>query len=130
MEHTDKEVSINNTSLPPQLSYGKTLEILYPHHISNLAKKTSTLTKKMATYSCHISYLKCCRDHDYIPKGLQLSDPVKSTRSSEVIHHAAKLLISGDSPTTEHSLQLPNVKRTTPCTNSRRHCRWPIIRSS
>ncbi len=48
----------------------------------------------MAIYSCHISFLKCCRDHSFIPKGLQLNNPVKSQRSSDILSKASNLLLT------------------------------------
>lgn len=48
----------------------------------------------MAINSCHISFLKACRDHSLIPKGLRLTNPLSTKRSTEVLTHASNLLIT------------------------------------
>ena len=48
----------------------------------------------MATYSCHISFLKACRDHSFIPKGLRLSTPITTARATEVLSKASNLLLT------------------------------------
>ena len=47
----------------------------------------------MCTFSCHISFLKSCRDHDFIPRGLRLKDPIKSANSKSTLHSASLKLL-------------------------------------
>ena len=47
----------------------------------------------MATYSCHISFLKACRDHDIIPRGLRLKNPLKDAKFQATIHSASLKLV-------------------------------------
>ena len=56
---------------------------------SEFAKQTSKSTNKLATYSCHISFLKACREHDIIPRGLRLKNPLKDAKSQATIHSAS-----------------------------------------
>jgi hypothetical protein len=74
--------------------FNDTLNLLFGPEAPNLAKKSSSLIAKMATYSCHISFLRACRDHSYIPKGLRLSTPVHSKHASEVLNKASTLLLT------------------------------------
>ncbi|KAL5258273.1 hypothetical protein ACHWQZ_G013050 [Mnemiopsis leidyi] len=52
----------------PQPSFNSTLSSLFGPTAPSSAKKSSYLTERLATYSCHISFLKACRDHAFIPK--------------------------------------------------------------
>ena len=78
----------------PQPTFNATLNSLFGPNAPSLAKTSSSLTEKMATYSCHISFLKACRDHSYIPKGLRLSTPVQSKRATDVLNKASTLLLT------------------------------------
>ena len=60
---------------------------------SEFAKQTSKSINKLATYSCHISFLKACRDHDIIPRGLRLKNPLKDAKSQATIHSASLKLV-------------------------------------
>ena len=53
-----------------------------------------TLTQKLASHSCNISFLNACRDHNLIPKGLRLTDPIKTQRSQQVVTEASSRLIT------------------------------------
>ena len=64
----------------------------------------------MATNSCHISFLKVCRDHSFIPKGLRLTNPLTTKRSTEVLNHASNLLIT--ERLTHYRLKYAQNKRT------------------
>ena len=79
---------------PPQPSFNSTISSLFGPDASSLAKKSSYLTERMATYSCHISFLKACRDHSFIPKGLRLSTPITTARATEVLSKASNLLLT------------------------------------
>ena len=52
-----------------------------------------TIWKKMVRFSCHIMFLKQCRDHDLVPKGLTLKDPVRSSESTKILHLASMSLL-------------------------------------
>ena len=58
-------------------SFNSTLSSLFGPTAPTLAKKTSYLTER------HVSFLKACRDHSFIPKGLRLPAPITSTRATE-----------------------------------------------
>ena len=86
-----------STSPPPSNStpsFRQHLIALHGTPTANLAKTTSILIQKMASYSCHISFLKACRDHHFTPKGLRLPDPVKTNRSSNILNKASTLLLT------------------------------------
>jgi hypothetical protein len=78
----------------PQPSFNSTLSSLFGPTAPSLTKKTSYHTERMATFSCHISFLKACRDHSFIPKGLRLSTPITTTRATEVLFKASTLLLT------------------------------------
>ena len=76
------------------MSFKQTLKL---HHNDNVIKTfnhSSKLAFKLAKTSCHISFLKSCRDFSIIPKGLTLSDPLKSCRSHEILQKAQSLLVT------------------------------------
>jgi hypothetical protein len=81
----------DNTS---QLSFNSTLLSLFGPTASQLAKHSSNLTANMSSYSCHISFLNAFCDHYFIPKGLRLTPPVKSTRATQLLHTASTHLIT------------------------------------
>ena len=60
---------------------------------STLVQHTSTSMEKMVRFSCHIMFLKQCRDHDLVPKGLTLKDPVRSSESTKILHLASMSLL-------------------------------------
>jgi hypothetical protein len=47
----------------------------------------------MDTFSCHISFLKACLDHSFIPKGLRRSTSIISTSGTEVLSKASALIL-------------------------------------
>ena len=76
------------------MSFKQTLKL---HHNNNVIKTfnhSSKLAFKLAKTSCHISFLKSCRDFSITPKGLTLSDPLKSCRSHEILQKAQSLLVT------------------------------------
>ncbi|KAL5266241.1 hypothetical protein ACHWQZ_G003606 [Mnemiopsis leidyi] len=93
-ESTTSPPSPTTSTPTPQPSFNSTLSSLFGPTAPSLAKKSSHLTERMATYSCHISFLKACRDHAFIPKGLRLSSPITSTRATEVLSTASNLLLT------------------------------------
>ena len=48
----------------------------------------------MDTFSCHISFLKACWDHSFIPKGLRRSTSIISTSETEVLSKASTLILT------------------------------------
>ena len=93
MISTMDSLNNNNTSHNTQtMSFKQTLKL---HHNDNVIKTfnhSSKLAFKLAKTSCHISFLKSCRDFSITPKGLTLSDPLKSCRSHEILQKAQSLL--------------------------------------
>ncbi|XP_063684382.1 uncharacterized protein LOC134818673 [Bolinopsis microptera] len=95
-QHTNLTTQTPNQHINPttQLSFNDSLISLFGQHASTLAKTTSHSIEHMAINSCHISFLKACRDHSLIPKGLRLTNPLSTKRSTEVLTHASNLLIT------------------------------------
>jgi len=91
-QSTNYAESNNNTS--STLSFNKSIYTLYGPSALKLAKLTSVQIKRMTIFSCHISFLKCCRDHQFIPKGLRLTNPLTSTRSGAILSKASALLVT------------------------------------
>ena len=91
---SDSAESTETPSSTPQPSFNSTLSSLFGPTAPTLAKKTSYHTERMATYSCHIAFLKACRDHSFTPKGLRLSAPIISKRATEVLSKASTLLLT------------------------------------
>ena len=60
---------------------------------SVLAQQTSRRMKNMVRYSCHIMFLLQCRDHDFVPKGLIIKDPIGSSESSRTLHYVSLTLV-------------------------------------
>ena len=98
------------TNLTPQPSFNATLASLFGTNAPTLAKQTSHSIEHMAINSCHISFLKACRDHSFIPKGLRLTNPLTTKRSTEVLNHASNLLIT--ERLTHYRLKYAQNKRT------------------
>ena len=95
MDQTSNNAESNNTApQPAPTSLNQTLASLFGPTAPKLAQQTSTQIRQMAIYSCHISFLKCCRDHSFIPKGLRLNNPLKSQRSSDILSKASNLLLT------------------------------------
>ena len=86
MISTMDSLNNSNTSHNTQtMSFKQTLKL---HHNDNVIKTfnhSSKLAFKLAKTSCHISVFKSCRDFSITPKGLTLSDPLKSCRSHEIL---------------------------------------------
>ena len=89
--------SLNNSNTfqnTQTMSFKQTLKL---HHNDNVIKTfnhSSKLAFKLAKTSCHISLLKSCRDFSITPKGLTLSDPLKSCRSHEILQKVQSLLVT------------------------------------
>ena len=106
MISTMDSLNNSNTSHNTQtMSFKLTLKL---HHNDNVIKTfnhSSKLAFKLAKTSCHISFLKSCRDFSITPKGLTLSDPLKSCRSHEILQKQ-QLKTEGqqrhDTNTTQH----------------------------
>ena len=84
----------NNSHNTQTMSFKHTLKL---HHNDNVIKTfnhSSKLAFKLAKTSCHISFLKSCRAFSITPKGLTLSDPLKSCRSHEILQKAQSLLVT------------------------------------
>ena len=82
----------NNTSTSNNTSYNSHLLHTYGRRTADIFQQCSKLIGKSSKSSCHISFLKCCRDFGLIPKGLRLKNPVSSERSKAVISKAESLL--------------------------------------
>ena len=82
---------------PPHLTFNNSLNHLFSNEEhpkpSTLAQTSSRCMEKMARASCHIMFLILCRDHDMIPKGLTLKDPMKSIESAKILHLASVSLL-------------------------------------
>ena len=95
MISTMDSLNNSNTSHNTQtMSFKQTLKL---HHSDNVIKTfnhSSKLAFKLAKTSCHISFLKSCRDFSITPNGLTLSDPLKSCRSHEILQKAQSLLVT------------------------------------
>ena len=73
--------SLNNSNTSHNtrtMAFKQTLKLQYNDNIIKTFNHSSKLTFKLAKASCHISFLKSCRDFSITPKGLTLSDPLKS----------------------------------------------------
>ena len=92
---TNEETS--RSSLISLQSFNKTINHLFSTpdqpKPSVLAQKTSRTMKNMVRHSFHIMFLTQCSDHDYIPKGLTLKDPVGSFESGRALHNASMTLV-------------------------------------
>ncbi|MCP4489010.1 MAG: hypothetical protein GY820_17110 [Gammaproteobacteria bacterium] len=91
---SDSAESTTDTPQPTPPSFNATITSLFGPAATTLAKKSSYYMERMATHSCHISFLKACRDHSFIPKGIRLSTPVLSKRATEVLSKASTLLLT------------------------------------
>ena len=91
---SDSAESTETPSSTPQPSFNSTLSSLFGPTAPTLAKKTSYHTERMATYSCHIAFLKACRDSSFTLKVLRLSTPIISKRATEVLFKASKILLT------------------------------------
>ena len=90
----DSEKSSKHLPTPSSTSFRHSLIYLFGKDAAKLCKSSSQLTQKLASHSCHISFLKACRDHNIIPKGLRLTDPIKTQRSQQVVTEASSRLIT------------------------------------
>ena len=84
----------SNVPPPPSSSFNDTILLTCGQTASRLAKSTSAQLSKLVSYSCHIGFLKACRDHHFIPKGLRLADPINTSRTSTILNKASSLLLS------------------------------------
>ena len=86
----------NNTSTSNNTSYNSHLLLTYGRRTADIFQQCSKLIGKSSKSSCHISFLKCCRDFGLIPKGLRLKNPASSERSKAVISKAESLLLTSE----------------------------------
>ena len=90
-KHQNVDSSIRRTSFTQQIN---SLFSTSTHPApSKLTQATSFAIAKMARFSCHISFLKRCRDHDFLPKGLRLKNPVANTKSDTILHSTGMQLL-------------------------------------
>ena len=88
--------SLNESTSRNSPSFSQTINNLYIGHgpkPSTLSQLSSKCIRKMTTYSCHISFLKTCRDHDLIPRGLRLKDPIGNSHSESTLHDVSLSLL-------------------------------------
>ena len=89
--HQNVDSSIRTTSFTQQIN---TLFSTPAHPTpSKITQSTSSCITKMVRYSCHISFLKACRDHDLLPKGLRLKNPIGNTKTDTTIHKTGMELL-------------------------------------
>ena len=75
-------------------SFSQTINnLFYTGHGPKPSTLSSKCIRKMTTYSCHISFLKTCSDHDLIPRGLRLKDPIGNSRSESTLHDTSLSLL-------------------------------------
>ena len=84
----------NNTSTSNNTSYNSHLLHTFGRRTADIFQQCSR--GKSSKSSCHISFLKCCRDFGLIPKGLRLKNPASSERSKAVISKAESLLLTSE----------------------------------
>ena len=51
-------------------------------------------SQELASHSCHVSFLKARKCHNLIPKGLRLTDPIKTQHSKQVLTKASSVLLT------------------------------------
>ena len=89
--------SLNESTSRNSPSFSQTINnLFYTGHgpkPSTLSQLSSKCIRKMTTYSCHISFLKTWRDHDLIPRGLRLKDPIGNSHSESTLHDASLSLL-------------------------------------
>ena len=91
------DTSRSSSSITTTLSFNQSIDLLFPTSDhgkpSILAQRVSRCMEKMVRYSCHITFLVQCRNHDIVPNGLALKDPVGSTESTKTLHLASMMLL-------------------------------------
>ena len=91
------DTSRSSSSITTTLSFNQSIDLLFPtsdhRKPSILAQRASRCMEKMVRYSCHITFLVQCRNHDIVPNGLALKDPVGSTESTKTLHLASMKLL-------------------------------------
>ena len=101
--------SLNNSNTSHNthtMSFKQTLKLHYNDNVIKTFNHSSKLAFKLTKASCHISFLKSCRDFSITPKGLTLSDPLKSCRSNEILHKAQSLLVTSRLQQFKHGTHL------------------------
>ena len=86
----------NNTTTSNNTSYKSHLQHTYGRRTADIFHQCSKLIGKSSKSSCHISFLKCCRDFGLVPKGLRLKNPVSSDRSKAIVAKAESLLLTSE----------------------------------
>ena len=66
----------NNATTSNNTSYKSHLQHTYGRRTADIFHQCSKLIGKSSKSSCHISFLKCCRDFGLVPKGLRLKKTV------------------------------------------------------
>ena len=83
--------------LTPTHSFNQSLDLLFSTSDhgkpSVLAQRTSRCMEKRVRFSCHITFLVQCRNHDLVPNGLVLKDPVRSSESAKILHSTSMSLL-------------------------------------
>ena len=91
------DISRNSPALTPTLSFNQSIDLMFSTSDhgkpSILAQRASRCMEKMIRSSCHITFLVQCRNHDLVPNGLALKDPVKNSESSKILHLASMKLL-------------------------------------
>ena len=86
----------NNATTSNNTSYKSHLQHTYGRRTADIFHQCSKLIGKSSKSSCHISFLKCCRDFGLVPKGLRLKNPVSSDRSKAIFAKAETLLLTSE----------------------------------
>ena len=91
------DTSRSSQSLTPTLSFNQFIDLLFskPQHSrpSILAQRVSRCMEKMVRFSCHITFLVQCRNHNLVPNGLALKDAMRSSDLARVLHLASMTLL-------------------------------------
>ena len=90
MDNSHNEPKSNATSFKSHLLQ------TYGQETSETFKHCSNLVLKASKNSCHVSFLKCCRDFNLTPKGLRLKNPMKTERSKSIISKAQSLVLTSE----------------------------------
>ena len=88
---------LSSPALTPTLSFNQSIDLMFSTSDhgkpSILAQRASRCMEKMVRFSCHITFLVQCHNHDLVPNGLELKDPVRNSESSKILHLASMMLL-------------------------------------
>ena len=91
------DTSRSSQPITPTHSFNQSSDLLFSTSDhgkpSVLAQSASRCMEKMVRFSCHITFLVQCRNHDLLPNGLALKDPVRSSESAKILHSASMSLL-------------------------------------